>query len=213
MILTKIQAKKAEFARIGTDVAEDALKGWVKGGRCMGLTAGRFSLISLIEAVLRKTGAAKVTISTWSAGFYDTLAIDTLMKSGKVTDILWILDRSFASRKAKYSATLEALFPPEKIRTTDTHAKFVLIENEDWSVTIRTSMNLNENKKCETYEIDDDASILAFYNQYVADLKQLQPKGMIGTGTICTPVMRTLFDIPDDEKENDSSFAWNLAVQ
>jgi len=155
-ITTKTESKKSIARRIGTINAKQAIEGFNKNNRITGLTNGAFSLISLIDAVLEITGDANVIISTWSAGFYDVNAISELIESGKITDFKIILDRSYKTRLAQYATTVDDLFSAENIRTTNTHSKFVLIQNADWNVCIRSSMNLNENKRCENFDIDND---------------------------------------------------------
>jgi hypothetical protein len=39
--------------------------------------------------------------------------------------------------------------------------------NADWKVVIRTSMNLNANKTCESFEIDEDQEVFDFYMKFI----------------------------------------------
>jgi hypothetical protein len=69
-------------------------------------------------------------------------------------------------------------FGPEAIRMTRTHAKFGLIGAGDWRISIRTSMNLNPNPRCEQFELDDDAAIYRFFEEYVSELMVAVPAGL-----------------------------------
>lgn len=178
-IKTITESKKSIAKRIGTINAKEAVKGFAQNNRVTGLTNGAFSLISLIDAILEITGVADVVVSTWSAGVYDVNEINNLQNSGKISDFRMILDRSFATRQSGYAATVDQLFSPEKIRTTNTHSKFVLIKNENWNVCIRSSMNLNENKRCENFDIDNDIDIFNLFNDFTNDLFGLQIAGII----------------------------------
>lgn len=197
------ESKKAIAKRSGDIIASNAIEGFSKNGRVCGLTNGAFSLISLIEAVLSVTGPANIVISTWSAGLYDAGALNSLMACGKVIDVKLILDRSFKTRQKGYSFYLQDVFKEENIRTTDTHAKFVLIKNEDWNVCIRSSMNLNENKRCENFDVDDNIDIYNLFNEFANDLFKLQPKGLIESRSIVDPIFDTLFDVKSEIKTND----------
>lgn len=197
MKTTKTESKKSIARRVGTYNAKLAIDGFNKNNRVTGLTNGAFSLISLIDAVLDITGDAKVIVSTWSAGFYDVNAINDLMQSGKITDFKIILDRSFKSRQEQYAVTCEELFSLENIRTTNTHSKFVLIYNDEWNVCIRSSMNLNENKRCENFDIDNDLSVFNLFNDFANDLFEIQPKGIIESRGIVDKNFDFLF--PDSE--------------
>ena len=206
-ISTKTESKKSIARRIGTINASDAISGFTKTNRVTGLTNGAFSLISLIDAVLDITGEANVIISTWSAGFYDVTAVNQLIESGKIKDFKIILDRSYKSRQAQYSATIEELFGLENIRTTNTHAKFVLIQNEEWNVCIRSSMNLNENKRCENFDVDNDIDVYNLFYNFVSELFKIQQKGIIEKRGIIDANFDKLF--PDNDF--DLTFDFNLA--
>lgn len=157
--------------------AKEAVSGFGKGGRIVGLTKGQFSLIHLISEVLKIAGPANVLISTWSAGVYDATALYEMLKNGLILDVLIITDRSYPTRQKEYAVTLEMAFGKDKIRTTNTHAKFVLISNNEWKICIRSSMNLNENKRCENFDIDDDAEIFNFYQSFADEVFDAMPEG------------------------------------
>lgn len=191
--------KKTIARRISDSNAEVAIQGFGKETRVTGLTNGAFSLIGLIKAALEKTGKANVIVSTWSSGVYDAHEIKSLMDSDKIGVFNMILDRSFKTRQQGYTATMLDLFKPENIRTTDTHSKFVLIWNEEWTVCIRSSMNLNENKRCENFDIDNDNDIFNCFKQFADDLFRLQPKVIIEDRRIVDPVFKTLFNTPNED--------------
>ena len=68
---------------------------------------------------------------------------------------------------------------------TRTHAKFGLIGAGDWRISIRTSMNLNPNPRCEQFELDDDAAIYRFFEEYVSELMVAVPAGLdVDGGTL-----------------------------
>jgi hypothetical protein len=197
--------RKTEAMRIGDANSDIALNGFNKECRVTGLTNGAFSLISLIRSTLKITGNAKVIISTWSAGFYDVEQINTLIASNKIDDFKIILDRSFKTRQEGYSAHITDLFKPENIRTTNTHSKFVLIWNDEgWNVCIRSSMNLNENRRCENYDIDNDIDVFNLFKSFSDELFEKQPQGIIEDRKIVDPVFADLFNQP---LESDELFA------
>jgi len=194
--------KKTIARRTGSIFAAESIKGFDKNSRVTGLTNGQFSLISLIDAVLEITGKADVTVSTWSAGVYDAGAISQLIESNKIGDFRIILDRSFKTRQSGYAVTVEQLFKPENIRTTNTHSKFVLIKNDDWNICIRSSMNLNENKRCENFDIDNDIDVFNLFNDFAQDLFLVQAPGIIENRGVVDKNFDKLFD--------DSEFTMNM---
>lgn len=137
-------------------VAAKSIEGFGKGVDVSGLTYGQFSLIDLIQATLDITGPADVTIATWSSGFYDLEAAQNFRDDGRIRSIRFIMDSGRQKKGQAGAADVAKLFGEESIITVRTHAKFVLIENEDWDVLITSSMNLNRNIRTEQFDMTDD---------------------------------------------------------
>ena len=200
----KLEAFPYQYAR-------EAVSSFEKGSRLIGLTKGQFSLIDLIVALLDKTGPANIVCCTWSAGIKDAKQMHILLNSGKINSFTLVTDYSYSTRQKQYAITVEELFGKENIRTTDIHAKFVLIQNENYNVCIRTSMNLNANRKCENYEIDDDKEVFDFYMNFIEDIFGAMPKGFCSDFRIVRNAMNSYMG--DDReaeaiaKEDDFSFA------
>lgn len=133
-----------------------------------GLTKGSWSLIDLIEHTLNATGPAAVTISTWTAANADIGFAMRLLANGSLTSLRFVVDFSFPSRQPAYCAALREAFGDDAIRITKNHAKFVLIRNAEWNIVLRTSMNLNENRRLESWELSD-CPVMAGYLQEVVD--------------------------------------------
>lgn len=191
--LTKRSSNKA-LKLLGYQKAAEAVIGFEKGSRIIGLTKGQFSLLHLITELLKKTGPAELIISTWSAGVYESSALCEMVETGLILDILIITDRSYATRQKQYAITIEQAFGKARIRTTNTHAKFVLIKNDEWSICIRSSMNLNENKRCENFDIDDDIDIFKFYKDFSNEILDVMPEGFVDSRTIVDPAFDKLMN-------------------
>lgn len=125
------------------------------------LTYGQFSLIDVLIHILQQTGEADVVISTWTAANAHLDEMAEMMDDKNIRSLKMIVDRSFKTRQPKYFANMVELFGEECFVETTTHAKFMLIGNKDWNIVVRTSMNLNTNKRLENIEISDDK---CFYN-------------------------------------------------
>ena len=132
---------RARFSKVAS--ARDTIAGFGPDMDVAGLTYGQFSLIDLIQAALEITGPADVTISTWSAGFYDVEAAEKFRANGMLRSIRFVMDAASMKRGQASVADIADLFGPEAIRSTRTHAKFALVRNEAWDVVITSSMNLN----------------------------------------------------------------------
>lgn len=142
--------------------ARDALAEFNRGMETYCLTFGQFSLMDAIEALLEKTGPADVALSTWTAGNADLSRSAEHLHNGNIRTMRFVADCSFGQRQPGYLAELIRLFGAEAIRTTRTHAKFAVITNDSWRVSVRTSMNLNENPRLESIEVTDDPDLADF---------------------------------------------------
>lgn len=142
--------------------ARDALADFDRGVETYCLTFGQFSLMDAVIALLDKTGPAHVAISTWTAGTADLSRSAELLHDERFLSLRFLVDCSFPQRQPGYAQQLRRLFGDDAIRTTRTHAKFVVLTNDRWAVSVRTSMNLNENPRLETIEVTDDPGLAGF---------------------------------------------------
>ena len=196
----KVSKNKIIAHRAGLQICDSLFEQYdIDQERFYGLTNGLYSLISIIHAILKKTGKADLVISTWSAGFYDIHAMDELKTSGLINNMTIVIDRSYKTRQSQYSHKLEDIFGLENIRTTNTHAKFVLISNDKYNITVLSSMNLNENKRCESFQIEIEKSIYDLFYDFVKELFTKQPIGIIESREIVDKVFDDIFDEPNTD--------------
>jgi ribosomal protein L17 len=151
------------------------------------LTFGQFSLLDAVIALLGKTGPAHVVVSTWTAGSADLTRSAALLHDARILSMRWVVDCSFPQRQPGYAAELLRLFGAEAIRTTRTHAKFVVIHNDEWKVVARTSMNLNSNPRLESIEVTDSAKLAEFLLDVVKQIYAEEEPG--GYTTKTTPTL------------------------
>lgn len=166
---------RARFSKVAS--ARDTIRGFGHDMDVAGLTFGQFSLIDLIQAALEIAGPADVTISTWSAGFYDIEAAERFRDDGLLRSIRFVMDAASMKRGQASVYDIADLFGKEAIRTTRTHAKFALIRNDEWSIVITSSMNLNLNPRCEQFEMTDDPERCGMFAAFVDALFDELPAG------------------------------------
>jgi hypothetical protein len=172
--------------------------------RIMGLTQGQFSLIDLIHAILQKVGASDVIVTTWSAGIKDAHQVRWMIDTDLINSFQIITDHSYATRQKSYAASLEDLFGRENIRTSEIHAKFTLIKNDNFNIVIRTSMNLNSNKTCENFEIDDDKAVYEFYSNFIDHTFSQMGLGFVSSSSKVNECVSKFFE--KNEKKDDSGW-------
>lgn len=130
------------------------------------LTSGDYSLIDIVNHVLDFTGPADIDWATWTQGVYDQQAAHKLMGDGRIKSVRWLVDPSMFKRRPELSGKLIERFGVDSFRAVSIHAKYVAIRGENFHVAIRTSMNLNENKKCELVEITACREMADFFKRY-----------------------------------------------
>jgi hypothetical protein len=157
--------------------AADAVAALERDGcELVGLTRGQFSLTDLLVAVLDKTGPAELSISTWTAASASVQTMLELLQTGQITSCRWLVDTTFVRRVPQLVAEIRRQFGNDAIRVTRTHAKFCTITNERWKVAIRSSMNLNQNPRLESYELGHDPQLCAWLDGVINDIWRNQPR-------------------------------------
>jgi len=166
--LRRSSRPRAVRRTINAASAAEAVGPITHGCEIYGLSKGQFSLIDLIEHVLDATGPAHLTVSTWTAAGADLAHCHQLLGDGRVLTARWLVDFSFPARQPTYCQQLRDRFGDAAIACTANHAKFVLVRNAEWAVVVRTSMNLNWNRRLESYEISDDQQMADWLEEVVA---------------------------------------------
>lgn len=200
--------KKADLGVFNTVSADKAVAGFSEACHIIGLTMGEFSLIDMIHSLLKKTGPAELYIATWSAGIKDAHQVAWLRDSNLITGIRLLTDHSYVSRQSKYAASISELFGVENIRTSEMHAKFVVIKNEKYSVVILSSMNLNANKTCETFTIYENEEIADFYLSFINTHFDNMKDGFERSSAVVTKCVNAFF-AKNDKKELGFTKHWS----
>lgn len=164
--------------------AADTLAPFGHGTEVDVLTFGQFSIVDAIEALLAKTGPADVTLATWTAAEFDLSQIELQLTSRRILSLRLIVDRSFVARKPEFVELIHSRFGRGSVRTTRTHAKFVVIKNDEWNIVVRTSMNLNHNPRLEYMQVTDDPELAAFYLGVADELFGEEPEGLDNTRNV-----------------------------
>lgn len=145
-----------------------------KGAEIFGITKGDFSMIDILRHVVSEIGPCRIDIGTWTAASADIKIAFDMLKDENILGMRWLVDRSFPQRQEAYYAALLNRFGQDSVRLARFHAKFILLENDDFSVAVRTSMNLNLNQRIEFYEISEGTPISGFLKEIV-DFHFAQP--------------------------------------
>jgi hypothetical protein len=136
-----------------------------KGCDIFGLTKGDFSMIDILRHVASEIGPCRVDVGTWTAAAVEIRQAFAMLSDRNILSARFLVDRSFPQRQPKYYAALLERFGQHSVRMARFHAKFILLENDTFSVAVRTSMNLNLNERIEFYEISEGSPISDYIRQ------------------------------------------------
>lgn len=142
-----------------------------------GLTNGFWSFGDGIAALARRTGNARLIISTWTAASAEIVRYDRLCNEKSIESCLFIVDFSFKNRQPKYCQLLRDRFGDDCIRVWNCHAKFAIIEGDELDILYLTSANLNKNPRIENFTITTVPRLVEEYKSLVNDLFEEQQPG------------------------------------
>lgn len=165
--LTRKAPDRSETRLLDIATARAAFAQFGKGCETTCYTFGQFSLIDAVVVMLEKTGPVHLDVCVWTVGMEDMLRVRELREAGHLLSLRWVVDQGFESRQPGYCAALREIYGDDTIRTLRAHAKFLLFGNDDWAITIRTSMNLNNNVRFEHLDVTDDRQLYDWHRGVV----------------------------------------------
>lgn len=130
-------------------------------------TGGRWSMHHLLEYLLLKTGPAKVWMTTWTITEEPMRALLDMIKKGMITQVHAVLDYRIEKRKPEALQLASNIIT--KIKLTKCHAKVLVIQNEDWNVTVLGSANFSKNPRIEAGVIFTDRRSAEFHANWIDD--------------------------------------------
>ena len=159
--------KRRVFRQSAVSSAAELIGAVNEGDEICGLTNGQFSLIDIIDHLLSCTGPADIAVATWTMGIYDADRAESFVNDRRIKSARWIVDPSMFSRRPELSGRLVQAFGVESFRAVNCHAKFATIRGESLAICIRSSMNLNPNKRVESFDISACDATTRFFEQAV----------------------------------------------
>lgn len=165
--------KRRVFRKSGHETAAQLIGPVVDGDEICGITNGQFSLIDIIDHLLRCAGPSHVTVATWTMGIYDIDRAQDFVANRLLRGIRFVLDPSMFSRRPELAAVLVRGFGVDAFRAVNIHAKFATIRSDSLALAVRSSMNLNPNNRIESFDISASDETTAFFEGVVDDIWRL----------------------------------------
>lgn len=124
------------------------------------VTKGEWSTHDLIFHILNQTGAAELTIATWSVTSPVVAQISNMIEKGLITKLNGLFDWRMKVRCPEAEQFMR--YNCANIRLINCHAKVTVIKNKDWNITIVGSSNLTNNPRIESGVIFTDKETADF---------------------------------------------------
>lgn len=163
--------------------ADRAVAGLTHDNEIYGFSKGQFSMLQLLEAILKTTGPVHFVLSTWTAARHEIQRLADLGSAGQLLSTKWLVDFTFSRRDPEAANQIRLAFGVDAIRVSQSHAKFALFANDQWRLVLRTSMNLNMNPRFEDFTIAHDPPLYDFLNAFIADIWTRQRRDLATAAT------------------------------
>ncbi len=124
---------------------------------------GTFSMHELLEFLLQKTGPASVRIMSFSITEVAIRSFLTLMENGSIEKLQCIFDLTVKRHRLGLLYFMNNVV--SAISLTKNHAKLILIQNNEWKITVVGSANFNVNDKIEAGVISSQPKFFRFYDE------------------------------------------------
>lgn len=153
----------------GFQEAKQAIGIIYSGMELYGISAGQFHFINIIEYLVEQVQEPmSLIVTSWTIAKFEASRLAIIKGGGNVKRLRIVVDSSMLNLVPKSFNFLEDLIGDDSIRFLRCHCKFAVITSCNWNIAVRTSMNLNQNKRLENFEISD-CKVLAEYMTSIVD--------------------------------------------
>nr|MCU0337875.1 hypothetical protein [Sediminibacterium sp.] len=131
------------------------------------VTHGRWSIHQIVRNITKITGKVDIYLATWTITEEPLRVLYHLKKSDLIGDLYCLFDNRIKERTPKsYQFCSEFA---TKIGLAKSHAKVVVLENEDWQVTINSSMNWSKNPRTESGVVVCSKASCEFHKKWITE--------------------------------------------
>ena len=133
-----------------------------------------WSMHDLLFYLLEQTGPAKVTLATWAISEQAVRMLLQGLEAGVILGLQALLDRRVRIRKEQVLAFAQNIC--SRLYLVDCHAKILLIENDQWRVSVSGSANMTKNRRIEAGVISTCPEVFTFHQHWLSqELEGLNP--------------------------------------
>ena len=142
----------------------DALTGGLKNDDIrFYFSSGHWSMHDLFNALIHKTGPARVYLSTYSLSEVAIRSLYNAFKEGLILELGCLVD--IRVKRHKMGLLNFAGHLVDTITLANCHAKVLILENDAWKIAVVASNNFTVNVRYESGSIITVPGIVDFYKQ------------------------------------------------
>lgn len=138
------------------------------------ITRGQFSMIDAIRACLDQVGVSDISLWTWTVADYEIENLVNLRKSDMIRNGLLIIDGGARKRNMGLILEWKEQFGPTSVRYVRNHAKIATIQNGEYKLLLRGSMNLNYNPRFEQFDLTEGGTDFDLVKQIELEIPILE---------------------------------------
>lgn len=169
--LEKRHKKRAIIHLQGVGNVRQAIGSIYPNMEIYGILSGQFHFINIIEHIIGQIKEPmSLDISSWTIAKFEATRLAAINGAANVERLRVIVDSSMLNLVPDSFTFLRAMIEDDSIRLLRNHSKFAVVLSDTWNIAIRTSMNLNQNKRLENFEISDCAILADYMNGIVNDI-------------------------------------------
>ncbi len=131
------------------------------------MTHGAWSLHQLLEFLLLQIGPSNVMFTTWTITEDPIRAILGLIDRGLITELSAIFDYRIEKRKPEAFQLASNIVT--RIVLTKCHAKVMVLQNDNWNVSVIGSSNFSKNPRIEAGVLFTDKATADFTAGWILD--------------------------------------------
>jgi hypothetical protein len=124
-----------------------------------------WSMHHVLAHLLGVIGPARTWLMSWTITEGPVRSIVKLMEDGLITDLRCVFDE----RVGKYNANALQLARKKfaHIGLTHTHAKCLVLVNDDWAITVLSTANITRNKRIEIYWVSTHRLVAEHHSSWI----------------------------------------------
>ncbi len=167
----RLRAGRTGLRRAGltaTD-ARSAFGRLTHGCRVVLLSKGAFGFADAVRYMLDLAGPADLVMTTWTISSREIAAFRALVAGTLIRSLRLMVDSSFTARNPAYAAQLRSSFGADCIRLASVHSKIATVVNDRWAFVLLASSNVNECRRLECLQIEDNRRLALAINRTLDD--------------------------------------------